>query len=155
MERAATIRNSHKLFHFIQTLGVSEANYKVHDSPIRNHQRRPVRWAERFQSRFGWPAASAPPSAVLESVRWLVATDPPNEAETLREIRAFRSHKAPSSNGLSPALFKGRGIELASWSGPPIIILTFKKGLRNDCADHRNISPIPVESKLYSSVIFP
>lgn len=50
-----------------------------------------------------WLAASHSPSP---RVRWPVITNPLIETEILGEIRASEHHKAPDSDGLSPALSK-------------------------------------------------
>ena len=175
MEHAAATGNSRKLFHLIRTtgrktLGVSETICETDGSTIHNQQRRLARWAEHFKAQFCWPPALAHPSPVSVHVPWSVSTDPPSEAEIRKEIQALGRHKAPGSDGLPPALFKDGGMRLvtelqvlfakvwnseqvpSSW-GESIVVPIFKKGSRNECANHRGVSLIPIASKLLASVI--
>ena len=175
MERAAALGNSRKLFRLIRTtgrkaLGVSEAICEVDGELIVNQQRRLVRWAEHFKGQFNCPPASVASVAVSAQVVWSVSTDPPSEAEIRKEIQNLGRHKAPGSDSLPPALFKDGGTILvrelhvlfskvwsteqvpSSW-GESIVVPIFKKGPRNDCANHRGISLIPVASKLLASII--
>lgn len=62
--------------------------------------------------QFGGPSASVPSTAIPASAQWPATTDPPTEAEILRETKTLRRHKAPGSDGLSPDLFINGGMEV-------------------------------------------
>ncbi|VDP92900.1 unnamed protein product [Echinostoma caproni] len=116
MERAATMRNSRKLFHVIRVtvrkaLDVGGTMNKAGKTLIHNQQRRLERWAEHSKAPMNWPPVSAYHSAILAHVQWSVSKDSPSEAEIRKELQASGRRKAPGSNGLSTAVFKDGGIK--------------------------------------------
>lgn len=107
---------------------------------------------------------SAPPTDILESVRWPATTDPPTEVEILWKIQILRSHKAPGSDSLSPALSEDgetalvREFQVCSGRfgivgkyppfGELIVVRIIGKSLHGDCANYRGSSLFPMASML-------
>ena len=174
MEAAAASGNCRKLFQLIRATGskksgVSETIYEDDGMPITNISRRLGRWAEFFEGQFNWPAAPAT-STSLSCPPWPVTTDPPNEAEVLKELQLLKRYKSPGPDDLPPALFKDGGDFLTkeltvlfgkvweqesvptSWN-ESIVVPIFKKGSRCSCNNYRGISLLPIASKLLASVI--
>ncbi|VDP09127.1 unnamed protein product [Schistosoma mattheei] len=76
--------------------------------PITNIHRRLGRWAEFFEGQFNWSAAPGR-SVKLSCPPWPVTTDPPNEAEVVKDLRLLKRYKSPGPDDLPPALFKDGG----------------------------------------------
>ncbi|VDP11343.1 unnamed protein product [Schistosoma margrebowiei] len=73
--------------------------------PITNIHRLLGRRAEFFKGQFNWPTAPAA-SVRLSCPPWPVTTDPPNEAEVLKELQLLKNYKSPGPDDLPPALFE-------------------------------------------------
>ncbi|VDO77429.1 unnamed protein product, partial [Schistosoma mattheei] len=61
-----------------------------------------------FEEQFNWSVAPATPIR-LPSPPWPVTTDPPNEAEVLKELHILKRYKSPGPDDLPTALFKDGG----------------------------------------------
>ena len=174
MEAASNAGNAHRLFQLIRSTGaqnhrVSETIKERDGTLICNRQRRISRWAEHFQEQFNWPRATSVPVSTQQSEPWPVDLQPPTEAEIKNCITSMKRFKAAGPDDIHPVLFKEGGdalySELAnlfrivwetecvpvSW-GESIVIPIFKKGSRNDCANHRGVSLTPVIARLLASI---
>ncbi|CAH8483206.1 unnamed protein product [Dicrocoelium dendriticum] len=175
METAALSGNTCRLSKLIRSTGlrkpgVSEVICEVDVSPITHLQRRMDRWAEHFYSQFNWPSPSINTCSTPCCPPWHVPMNLAIEAEFCLEIQRLKRFKASGLDGISPELFKYRGVVIinqltalfakiwheekmpSSW-GASVIIPIFKKGARTSCATHRGISLISVASKLLASIL--
>ena len=175
MEEAQNSGNARKLFQLIRATGprkptVSEIIKNGDGSIIVNKEERMDRWAEHFSEQFNWPPATQLQAAEIPQECWNVNLDPPSLTEVKESLCNIKRHRAPGPDDIAPALLKDGGEVLARcftdllkciWEsenipkdwGESVIVPIFKKGIRNECGNHRGISLVPVVTRLLASLL--
>ncbi|CAH8614533.1 unnamed protein product [Dicrocoelium dendriticum] len=128
---------------------------------MHNTKRRMAYWAEYIHDHFSWPPASELlPTQVTQDEPWIVSLETPSEAEVRNGITVLNSFRAAGPDFLPPAIFKDKREILqstdltipANWRESTTVV-TYKKGSRTDCANHRGISLTPVVTKLLTPIL--
>jgi hypothetical protein len=174
MEVANAAGNVRRLFQLIRSTGpkalsVSETITEQDGTAICNRNRRLSRWGEYFRGQFSWAPATTT-FDIPQSNTWQVTMAAPSKLELQTCISSLKRNKAAGPDELHPILFKEGGEVLLEhltslfqliWEredipdnwGESIIIPIFKKGVRNDCANHRGISLTPVITRIFASLL--